>query len=308
MHGDTFAHEALLYAGDESFLEGTVPFISEGVAAGEAVLVAVDVRKIDRLRAELDGQAEHVLFADMAEIGKNPAWIIPVWRDFADAHEGRPIRGIGEPIYPERPPAELVECQRHESLLNLAFSDRPAFRLLCPYDTDALPDEVIDEALRSHPIVVDRGAMTDSDRYRGLDAIAAPFDLPLAAPPASALKLAFDLDSLASVRGFVLSRANEAGLGRRRTNDLVLAVNEIATNSVLHGGGQGVARVWSEDGVLICEVEDGGYIDQPLLGRERPTPEKPGGRGLWIANRLCDLVQLRTFEHGSTVRLHMRRV
>ena len=65
----------------------------------------------------------------MAEIGANPACIIPAWRDFVDecAEAGRAIRGIGEPIWADRSPAELVECQRHESLLNLAFADTRSF-------------------------------------------------------------------------------------------------------------------------------------------------------------------------------------
>jgi MEDS: MEthanogen/methylotroph, DcmR Sensory domain len=44
------------------------------------------------------------------------------------------LRGIGEPLFATRSADELVECQRHEALLNLAFQDAPGFWLLCPYD------------------------------------------------------------------------------------------------------------------------------------------------------------------------------
>ena len=120
-----FVHDALLYAGESEFLEGTVSFIRAGVAAEEPTLVVVSAAKIAKLRTALDGEAGQVLFADMAAVGTNPARIIPAWRRFVDQHSsgGRPLRGIGEPIWPERSAHELVECQRHESLLNLAFAD-----------------------------------------------------------------------------------------------------------------------------------------------------------------------------------------
>jgi anti-sigma regulatory factor (Ser/Thr protein kinase) len=244
----------------------------------------------------------------MADVGTNPARIIPAWRDFVDGHGegGRPVRGIGEPIWAGRSADELVECQLHESLLNLAFADAPAFRLLCPYDTEALEDWVIAEALCSHPTVVDGADRRASSAYRGLEAIDAPCDEPLADPPADADELAFEADSLGAARRLVYVRATAAGLSITRSNDLMLAVNEVATNSVLHGGGAGALRVWADGDALICEVRDRGRIEGPLIGRARPGDGHDSGRGLWIANQVCELVQVRTFEDGSAVRLHMR--
>lgn len=303
-----FVHEALLYAGDDGFVSGTLPFVREGLERGEPVLVVVQREKIDRLRASLDGEAERLLFADMAEVGTNPAHIIPLWADFVgDRGHGRPVRGIGEPIWPERGAAELVECQRHESLLNLAFAEAPAWRLLCPYDVSALPRSVIDEARRSHPHVVAGGVRNESSSFRGLEEIGAPFADPLPPAPPSARELRFDGASLAALRGFVYERADEAGLGTAQGHDLALAVNELATNSVRHGGGDGVVRAWEEDGTFVCEVEDRGRIGDPLVGRKRPAADQKGGRGLWIANQLCDLVQVRSFAEGTIVRLHLRR-
>jgi anti-sigma regulatory factor (Ser/Thr protein kinase) len=36
-----------------------------------------------------------------------------------------------------------------------------------------------------------------------------------------------------------------------------------------------------------------------------PDARAEGGRGLWLINQLCDLVQLRPAVDGLTVRLHM---
>lgn len=306
-NGNPFVHEALLYSGADAFLHGTVPFIREGLDADEPVLVIVGAAKIARLRLALGQDTGRVLFSDMAVVGANPARIIPVWQDFVREHStpGRPVRGIGEPIWAQRSPAELVECHRHESLINLAFADTPA-RLLCPYDTGSLGEKVIAEALRTHPSVSDGAGRRTSPGYRGLEAIAEPFDDPLPEPAPDAQELSFDVESLPAVRGFVACLAGDAGLSSSRRNDLVLAVNEIATNSVRHAGGAGNLLVWTDEDFLLAEVRDGGRIDRPLAGRERPSRDQQSGRGLWIANQLCELVQVRSFPTGNAVRLHMR--
>jgi anti-sigma regulatory factor (Ser/Thr protein kinase) len=309
LHGHSFSHEALMYAGEDGFLEGTVPFIREAVEAGEPVLVMVGAEKIDLLRGRLDGEAERVHFADMGEVGRNPARIIPAWQDFVSANfsAGGSMRGIGEPIWAGRSHAELVECQRHESLLNLAFADAQAFRLLCPYDTAALDSAVIEEARRTHPLVVEDGACGPSHHYHGEEEAAAPFDRPLPDPPAGAVEVVYDETTVDSVRGLVWRRAARTGLGPQRADDLALSMHELATNSVRHGGGRGTLRMWDEGEALVCEAADDGHLNQPLAGRECPDGDRVGGYGLWLVNHLCDLVQVRTFPTGTVVRVHMRR-
>jgi anti-sigma regulatory factor (Ser/Thr protein kinase) len=88
--------------------------------------------------------------------------------------------------------------------------------------------------------------------------------------------------------------------------ELVLAVDELATNSIRHGGGSGTLRCWREGEALLCEVQDRGWIDAPLVGRRRPDPEASSGRGVWLANQLCDLVQIRSSSTGTVVRVHKR--
>jgi anti-sigma regulatory factor (Ser/Thr protein kinase) len=304
---DAFRHEALLYSGADGFIEGTLPFLRDGARGGDAMLVVVDTAKIERLREELGADADAVTFADMAAVGSNPARIIPAWRAFVDAHPDRRLRGIGEPIWAQRSAAELVECQRHEALLNVAFADAAGFTLLCPYDVDALSPAVIEQAQHSHPVLVSDGAERASASYLDVEAIAAPFAQPLPDPPQDAHALAFDAGTLGAVRQLVAARAAAAGLPEPRAGDLVLAVDEVATNSVVHGGGQGVVRIWCEPDAMICEVSDDGAIAEPLAGREQPPDGNLGGHGLWLCNQLCDLVQIRSFADGGVVRLHMRR-
>jgi anti-sigma regulatory factor (Ser/Thr protein kinase) len=306
-----FRHDAVFYAGMEDFVAATMPFIVEGVEAGEPVLVVVNAEKIDRLRAELDGAADGVRFADMAGVGANPARIIPAWRAFVSEQRGleRPFRGIGEPIWAARSRDELDECERHEALLNVAFDGAPAWWLACPYDTETLSAAVLEEAERNHPFVVHQGVRRPSGAFRGLDRAAAPFDRPLPAPPASARQQRFEAtsESLHDLRALVAEEASRFELGPSKIDDLVLATSEVATNSVRHGGGEGVLRLWSEADSLICEISDAGRIDDPMVGRDRPSVHLESGYGLWLANHVCDLVQIRTFESGSVVRLHVRR-
>lgn len=306
---DGFHHEALLYEGARGFLDATMPFIRDGLEADEPTLVVVDAAKIGMLRESLGADAASVQFADMAAVGANPARIIPAWRGFVSDHAGpgRRLRGIGEPIWPGRSDPELAECHRHESLLNLAFAGSGPFDLLCPYDTAALDPEVIDEARRTHPHIVERGAERASDTYRGLAAVAAPFSEPLDAPPQDAVVLWFDMETLHEVRELVGRHARELGVTGMKLEDLMVSVSEVATNSVCHAGGYGTLYVWPLTDTLICEVRDTGRIDDPLVGRGRPSEVQASGYGLWLANQMCDLVQVRSFEDGSTVRLHMRR-
>jgi anti-sigma regulatory factor (Ser/Thr protein kinase) len=303
-----FRHEAFFYSGSDAFLAGTVPFVRGAAEAEEPILVAVPEPRLRALKAHLDVDAASVHFVDMEAMGRNPACIIPAWRDFVTewGGRGRPLRGIGEPIWHGRSEAELVECQRHESLLNLAFAGTEDFWLRCPYDTTALGADVIIEAERSHHAIVEEALTRQSERYVDPAIAAGPFDGELPPPSRPPAEILFRSDSLRSLRHAVAEEATAAGLGVERTTDLVLAVNEVATNSVLHGGGAGRLQMWREGDAILCEVRDSGRLEDPLVGRSRPAVERSEGRGLWLVNQLCDLVQLRSSPEGSTVRIHMK--
>lgn len=290
-------------------MEQTLPFIAEALTDDEPVLVVVAAEKVSALRHALGDDAKRVALADMAEVGRNPARIIPYWRAFVDEHDalGRSVRGIGEPIGPHRSPDQLVECHRHEALLNVAFAHDPPFWLRCPYDTEALPPATIDAARRSHPTIATADGSAASPEYHGIAAFEAPLDDPLREPSRTPVELRFGPRELGQIRETVGRATRDAGLDDARADDLVVAVNEVATNSLRHGADQGRLRVWEEPHAVICEVSDNGCIDDPLADRRRPAPDAAGGRGLWIANGLCDLVQIRSSDSGTVVRLHAFR-
>jgi anti-sigma regulatory factor (Ser/Thr protein kinase) len=301
MNQSGFQHEALVYEGDDEYLAGTVPFLRDALDAGESTLVAIGPAQTALLEGELGKNAEGVRFVDMQALGRNPASIIPFWREFVDENGGRSVRGIGEPFWAARSPAALEECQRHESLLNVAFAPGTPWSLLCPYDAGSLTEDVLEKATFSHRHVCHEGRCEESASFEpGLDCFAGE----LLPPPVPPEIFAFGLGELSEVRRRVAVAAKRAGMDRHGVADLITAASELAANSVMHGGGSGTLRLWRENGSLLAEVEDRGRIEEPLVGRLRPGLAQEGGRGLWLANQLCDLVQIRSGAAGTTVRLH----
>jgi anti-sigma regulatory factor (Ser/Thr protein kinase) len=302
---ERFRHEALFYAGHDQFVEACVTFIRAGLEADEPILVVALADKLEKLREALGPDAERVQFADMNAVGRNPARIIPAWQEFVDEHAepGLRLRGIGEPIFPARDPHELVECERHEALLNLAFAGADRFWLMCPYDTEALPAEVIARAKRNHPYVAHGEHRELSADYIGDEAIAEPFAAELPEPPEDAAEVRFGRGELARVRRLVAEHCAEAGL-EDRCVEVVFAVNEIATNSLEHAGGSGLLRMWRAGERFVAEIRDAGRLDDPLADRRAPRLGDHTGRGLWLANQLCDLLQVRSFPGELVVRMY----
>ena len=298
--GRQFQHEALIYEGAEQFLAAAIPFLAAALAIGEPALVAVRRANAELLRAELGSDAEGVGFVAIEEVGRNPARIVPFWRDFLAGRAGRPARGISEPVWPGREAAEIDECQRHEHLLNLAFPPGTRPSLLCSYDGAALPDEVLAGVFHSHRAVLRDGSREPSDSYRReCDCYSGK----LPRHPPDAVTLPYNRARLAAVRKRVKEAAEQTGIGPRRAADLVAAASELAANSVAHGGGTGTMYVWREGKNLLIDFEDRGTIEEPLAGRLHPAADQRGGRGLWLANQLCDLVQIRSGALGTTVRV-----
>jgi anti-sigma regulatory factor (Ser/Thr protein kinase) len=298
-----FVHETVTYSGDQGFLDGVLGFVREGLERDEAVVVVEPRPRLDLLRDALGTDAGAVRLLDMTEVGANPGRIIGVWAGALDRahHEGRVLRGVGEPAHPARTPAELAECELHEVLLDDAFGGGPAWRLLCPYDAGGLPPAVCARSHSTHPYRsgTEGPEPTGSPRLTAAALMAAP--LP---PPADVvLRGEFGAADLAAVRRTVATWARSCELPDERVEALSLAASELATNSVRHGGGGGTVAMWSEPGAAHVEFSDAGRLTDPLVGRRLPDPTRIGGHGVYLVHQLCDLVQVRSTPSGTTVRV-----
>ena len=110
---------------------------------------------------------------------------------------------------------------------------------------------------------------------------------------------------LSQVRALVLQHARRAGLTESRANDLVLAVSEVAANTLRYTRAPGTLALWHDAHEVICEIHDEGTITDPLVGRRRPPADASGGHGLWLVHQVCDLVELHSDTTGTTIRMHM---
>ncbi len=300
-------HEALLYGSDKEYVTGVVAFLHGAMVAAEPALVAVPGPHVELLRGSVNGAGDSVRFVDMIQLGRNPSRIIPAIGQFLDEHAGRSVRFVGEPIWPGRSDAGIIEATRHEALINTAFVQADV-RVLCPYDIAGLDAAVLTDARRTHPEIIEGGVWRRSSRFTDPTLVHDAAAWPRLAPPDTAVAIEFDDPAaLPALRSVARQQATAAGLADHRVEDLLLAISEVATNTLVHTPGGGTLRVWPQPGSLVCEVHDSGRIIDPLAGRQRPATHALGGRGLWLINHLCDLVEIRSGHDGTTVRCHMSR-
>lgn len=303
----TFRHVGFFYQTADEYAAAIAGFLRDGLAAGEAGLAVVPAAKLSIIIEALGSDAPEVEFVDMTRMDRNPAWIVPRLRAFTDLHSGRRVRYVGEPMWAPRTPAELREAGRHEALINLAFAGADA-EILCPYDTAELDPVVIADARRIHPVLLLDGRRGASAGYAVPSRVPyrppPPASPPLPAPPSDAMSYTYRAN-LSEVRAFVFKYARTAGLTQDRSNDLMLAVSEVAANTLRHTRSHGSLDIWHDQHELICEVHDEGTITDPLAGRHLPSVDASGGHGLWLVHQLCDLVELRSDSSGTTIRMHM---
>ena len=292
------SHLAFFYRDQRDYLARIGAFASAGHAGGEPAFIAVPGDKASLLRDHLDGP---VRYADMTELGRNPARIISEVRDFIDAHPGRRVRYVGEPAWPGRSAAEMCEVARHEALVNLAFAGMPV-TILCPYDAAGLPSSVVRDAERSHRAVSGNGHPAAGPSWPGT--LPPECDRPLPDPPAAAQTVSYETD-LRPLRRLVAGYAHRTGLPDERAANLVLAASELAANTLRHTSAGGTMHIWHTGEEVLCQIRDQGWITDPLAGRTRRLPDERG-HGLWVVNQVCDLVEQRTGPAGTTIRMRMR--
>jgi hypothetical protein len=303
----SYRHEAFLWNRRADFVEGLVSFIQDGVDAGEPVMVAATPEHEKWLSDGLGPRTSSVHFVDVTQLGRNPAHIIPACNQFLQEWSGfgRPARAVGEALWEGRRPEEVAESQLHEALMNLAIDPDIPFWVVCPYDAAHLDSDVLAEVGRSHPALTTSDSYQGSRSYRGHDHAQAMFAADL--PPVDGPVTVIDVTQagLAAAAETVTLQAASGNLRSDQVVGLTHAIRRLVEESLTRDARQLTLRIWDRADVLVCEMADTTVIHDLLAGR-RPPPT-PDDDALWLANQLCDLVQVRSRDSGTNVRLHMRK-
>lgn len=301
-------HVLLLHLGNSDSLDGLRTMFRRATEAAEVLCVVTPETHV--LIEETIGAVAD--FEDVTELGRNPARVIPAIRQFVDTRgRGRHVVVVTEQWWKRREMAEAAEIARHEALANLAFEGNDV-DLVCLYDTRSVAAEIVADAKRTHPLIADEGGVRPNPWYVDPHEMLERSSAPLEPPPRAAETFEVESGHLSELRASVEERGYTAGLPLGRVEDLVLAANEVATNVVSHGSGHGLLRLWTEGAWLVCEITDKGsdedaLAEDPFIGTRSPPVEDTTGRGLWMVNQLCDLVELRSGHSGTAVRLRFGR-
>ncbi|GAA0579215.1 sensor histidine kinase [Actinomadura livida] len=309
----SFTHRLLPYDGADRFLDGALPFLADGLAAGDRVVAVCGTGQEMLLRDALGPADAGVEFQEPRDWYRHPARTLADCLSAADDATGRGsrLRVLGEPAWTSRTPPEVVEWQRIEAVLNVAFRDTGA-ALMCPYST-SLPAGIVAAARKTHPETVRGGQAVPNPGFVDPWSYCAQCDRePLPAPPPDADELRLDKADLYWLRAYVTEYARQTALPDEDLQRLLVAVTEVVTNAMRHGEPPIVLRMWTEPGTapaLVCEVADEGrWAPGTGYGLIPPRPGSTafGSRfGLWAVRLLCAAVQIRTGEGGSTVRLRL---
>ena len=306
--GPRYRHDALFFSSPGELAAATVPFVRDGLVAGDAVVVAASPATADLVRTAVDGD-ERVRMLERGEAyaRRTPAAVTAFRRltDELTAAGAAGVRVVGETDF-GRTEREWLEWQRYEAVLNRVLAPWPLWGL-CVFDTTRLPEPVLESVARTHPAVVVGRSRTANPHF--IDPAAYLRGLPVPPEPlqGSAPRLAVDdvADPIA-LRHAVAAELAAVGGPREVVEDFLLAVDETTSNAIRHGAPPVGLRLWTSADRLVCTVTDAGPgPDDPFAGYgpAHGTDLSRGGMGVWLARQLCDHVDISPGPDGVTVRL-----
>ncbi|ODT98376.1 MAG: hypothetical protein ABS81_28000 [Pseudonocardia sp. SCN 72-86] len=300
-------HEGVPFGSPAGLAAQLAPRLRSAIDAEGPVLAVLGGPESDALRAELGEAAGHVEFLVPADVYRLPAFTVAVrWARLSR----QTVPGGYATVVAQH--TDLTDgggpgyWARLDAALDVALPGLPV-EVLCPF-----PDDIDERALRgsTHRTLLSAGHSVPALGYRTpLDVIA---DFPPPPPPELGRPVEtreFALDGLSGLRRAVAEVSTDAGLSTERVADFVLAVNEIASNSVEHGPGSGTLRLWQlgsgPGGHVVAEVRDGGRMHVSFPGLVAPPPSGARGRGLWLASELSDVLQVWSDDTGTVIRVTM---
>ena len=297
-------HEAGFYGSETEFRALVVPFVEEGIAAGEPVIVGYDGRKNALVRSWLTDPSAVTFLADNS-VYATPARAIAAYRRLFELHaaEGAgQIRVTGVPPHPGNG-GSFEGWDRYEAAVNTVWDDLPVWGL-CLYDTATAPAAVLDAAERTHPrIVSPSGAHRVNGRFQEV----ADFEalLPVPDPLEQTTPMIELAGSSAAQARQALTRIGRGRVADTILDDLLLGVSEAVSNVLIHGRAPATVRIWATPSRIVISVHDQGRGPADPLAGLVPAASNAAtlGLGLWLIHQLDIDVALRHADDGFTVRL-----
>jgi anti-sigma regulatory factor (Ser/Thr protein kinase) len=303
-------HELLLYGSDDELLDTAVPYLRAGLEVGEPALVSCSPAISVLLRTAL-GEDSRIGYLNRRDIYATPSEAITSYQQIVDLHVSagaERIRLVAEVAFG---PAQVrwAEWGRYEAVVNHAMRSYP-LSVICAYDTRSTPQEMLASGPATHPF------LANGDTHRPNPFYVEPTDYlrrsaTTKAEPLESTEPALEIRDLADLAG--LRRRLELAIFQyphmpEAAADFMLAIHEVTTNALQHGGPPVDLRLWVGPNHLLCTVSDQGEgFDDPLAGYTWPggTEEDVAaqGLGLWLARRFCDRVDAFRDPRGFTVRL-----
>ena len=305
----TLDHSAFRYDSDDEYVATLVPHLSAALDQGDAAAVAVSRERAGLLRDALGDAAAGVTFLPDDEWYVRPGRTIAGWvrvLTTSAARGHRFTRLVGETRF--GPSADHPLWIRYEAAVNRALAGAAA-DLLCPYDTRARPADVLDAIDRTHPCLTDTKGVRPNPRFEDPeDVLRDVAEPPVVTTGPPTVQLAVG-STVAGLRELVRNRSRADGwLRGQRLEELVLAISEVTTNGVRHGGRLRRLAIWVTDDAVTCEVaDDGGVPPAPLTGYLPPVAGVIGGMGLWLVRQVCDAVHIGAADGMTRVRFRVDR-
>jgi anti-sigma regulatory factor (Ser/Thr protein kinase) len=299
-------HEAGFYGSDAEFRALIVPFVEEGIAAGEPVIIGYDDRKSGLLRSWLT-EPSAVEFIDDKSLYATPARAIAMYRRLFERHVAAgagQIRIAGDVPHPGNG-GRFEGWDRYESAVNTVWDDFPVWGL-CLYDTATAPAAVLDVVERTHPrFVSPSGDRRASDRYQDVSGFES---LQVAPDPLEECTPIVELvDRPASDARHALAQIGRGRVADSTLQDLLIGVSEAVSNALRHGRPPATVRIWATSDRIVASVHDNGRGPADRLAGLVPassgTSDRGLGMGLWVMHQLDIEVALRRADDGFTVRL-----
>jgi anti-sigma regulatory factor (Ser/Thr protein kinase) len=301
-----YLHDALVYDGVDDLVAVAAPWLLDGLAAGDAALIAAGPATTGPLREAVGDDPRVVVVERRSTYRARTPTAITTFRRFAAEHAapGRRLRVVGETDFGTTT-AEWREWQAYEAVVNVAFAASPLWGL-CVVDA-ALPEPILTSVRQTHPQLVTASGRAVNPDF--VDPATYVRTLPVPVEPLEATPPVLADDRITDYTGLrhTVRHLLEAVDGPPDVlEDFLMAVDEITSNAVRHGAPPAGLRLWTAPGRLVATVRDSGSgLDDPFAGYGPAHGQdlSHGGMGLWLARQLCDHVAVRHDEHGVSVRL-----